>query len=139
MSSPYSKELDALRQLKHIKMKNLTVLFFMVCITIPVFSQTQLDVQGKTSSDAHVANIKVNYSGATDVRGLNVYSAPNGENSLYGVGGEFFGGWRGVFGHSVVGIGVRGESRDSYGLRGYSINSNAIYGQSAGAIPSIYG
>ena len=86
-------------------MKNLSLLLAALLTVYTAYSQTQLDVQG-THSTYNVAQIDVNYSGASDVIGLQVNSYPNGSGSPYGTAGDFNGGKVGVYGYSNVGIGV---------------------------------
>lgn len=130
-----------------------------------VQAQTQLDIQGKTSSTDTVAKIKVNYSGPQNVVGLRVYSAPHGSSGAFGTGGDFFGGSVGVrtagnlsglIGMSPsIGLqgvqqgsepiylilaecGVLGTSPDGFGVQGVSIHNYGVFGSSTDSA-GVYG
>ena len=108
------------------KMKNLALLLVaFTCMSVLLFGQTQLDIQG-TISTSTVAKIEVNYFGEEDVVGLDVTSLPSSRN---GIGGRFIGGDKGVYGLSDFGTVVFGfSSTTGTGVYGYSGQSSGVFG-----------
>lgn len=145
-------------------MKNILILVAWG-LSVSVWSQTQLDVQGKPGSLDTVVKVKVNYTGLEQVVGLRVHSAPNGASGLYGIGGDFFGGNRGIqaTGNStgVIGFspstgiqgiqvggdpfflihqpsGVLGSSSENIGVWGASLHHVGVVGNSTDSV-GVYG
>jgi hypothetical protein len=104
-------------------------LLFLLSFT-PSGAQTQLDIQGDPTSTDTVAKIRVNYSGLSNVVGLSVHSAPYGDSFGYGIGGDFFGGYRGIVGRSEIGTGVYGYSDSNRGVYGRSMSGYGVLGYS---------
>ena len=75
-----------------------------------------------------IMRIKTDLSGKYDVHGLYVECIPDGENSNWGAGASFKGGWRGVRGFSKVGVGVEGSSQSNDGVFGSSTSGNGVFG-----------
>lgn len=115
----------------------LTILFlsFSISLLIPTVGvgQTQLDLQGKSTSTDTVAKVRVNYKGERNVIGLSVHSDPSSGFS-FGIGGQFFGGLHGLYGQSGVGTGVRGISTSGAGVLGSSTDNIGVYGFSNVAV-----
>ena len=109
----------------------LSVLFLMISISLLIPAvlegQTQLDLQGKSTSTDTVAKVRVNYKGERNVVGLSVYSDPSSGFS-FGIGGQFFGGLYGLYGQSGVGTGVRGISTSGAGVLGSSTDNIGVFG-----------
>ena len=84
---------------------------------------TKLDVQGRSTSNEHLINAEVNYSGSTDVRAITGRSVTA---DGYGEGGHFTGGFRGVYGNALGGsytgivYGIYGSASSSAGTA-YSV------------------
>ena len=94
-----------------------------------LLAQRQLDIQGDQTSTDTVATIQVNSNAFTSVVGLGVHSEP--QNGL-GVGGIFYGGFRGIEGQSTSGTGIYGSSSSGTGVIGDATSSgDGVYGSSA--------
>ena len=117
---------------------NLIKIMLLAFLPVGNAAQIQLEVQGTINSRLPVAIFNVNYTGFNHVTGLISSSFPAGQDALYGYGGQFFGGYRGIYGRSWKGIGVYGESSDSVGVLGLSLNNFGIYGSSTNSI-GVYG
>jgi hypothetical protein len=120
-------------------MKHLFTLIFTLLLFINLIAQTQLDVQGNSSTDT-VVKITVNYTGQSDVVGLKVTSIPDGSPSNKGIGGLFIGGYRGILSTSTSGIGVSGNSQTGIGVEGSTQTGDyAISGTNNGSGDGVYG
>ena len=108
-------------------MKDYLFLTLSIFLILSLHGQRQLDIQGDPGSTDTVVTIKVIYSGEEDVIGLAVISEPTSD---YGIGGYFFGGYRGVFGLSTLGRGVYGQSTSSTGVYGRSTSGIGVHGLS---------
>ena len=77
-----------------------------------------------------IVKIVTEVSGPHEVVGISSESFPDGATSLWGIGGVFKGGWRGVIAESNGGYGVTGTSVESSGVKGESTNEHGIFGTS---------
>lgn len=109
-------------------MKNILIVISIFLPCILVFGQSQLDIQGSTNSNETVAKIRVNSSGFNNVIALDVFSAPNGEQEFYGVGGSFYGGRSGLNSSSYSGNAINAFSTNGHGVKGISTNTAGVYG-----------
>ena len=96
-------------------MKTLITISFTLLHGIIPFTQTQLDIQGSTSSPDTGAKIRVNSTIGTRIVGLSVYSSQFAGDDYVGIAGYFYGGGNGkstrnneVYGRSSTGTGVFG-------------------------------
>ena len=120
-------------------MKHLFTLIFTLLLSINLIAQTQLDVQGSSSTDT-VVKITVNYTGQSDVVGLKVTSIPDGSSSNKGIGGLFIGGYQGILSLSISGTGVSGNSQTGTGVEGTTQTGDyAISGTNNGSGDGVYG
>ena len=106
-------------------MKHFVVLCIALTFSFSISSQSQLDVQGKTTSTDTVAKIKVNYTGPSNVVGLMVSSTPNGTSSSFGRAGLFIGGSTGIHGRATATSGFAGVYGQNEG------NGSGVYGFSS--------
>lgn len=108
-------------------MKLLGIILLLTAISLDLWGQRQLDIQGNASSADTVATIIVNSITASDIVGLSVRSIP--QNGM-GIAGKFFGGHLAIIGESISGTGVNGESHSGNGVYGNSMSGVGVYGNS---------
>ena len=80
-----------------------------------------------------IVRVATAYAGKKDVIGLSSIIFPDGEDSNWGAGGVFHGGWRGIRAVSKVGIGLEAISTRGDAIFSASTDGNGIFAVSSNA------
>jgi len=81
----------------------------------------KLDIQGPTNSTSTILNVRNNYSGTSNLYGIDSYAVPS---DGYGYGARMRGGYIGAYGWAVGG----NSDRTIYGVYGYASGGGRGYG-----------
>ena len=99
-------------------------------VRMSIDSMGRIDITGDRLLLDTVVRINTLVEGLHDVVGISVTSHPDGPDNVYGIGGIFRGGWRGVRGFSIRGVGTEGGSQQGVGVFGTSTSNSAVLGSS---------